>query len=60
MVNIILPTNEQLVPSSVITPTLPSEPYPLFVTWLIGSEQKLRDVLEHFTPMNLAQGTTIV
>ena len=53
-------TNGQLVPSSVVPPTLPSEPHPLFVTWLIGSEQKLRGCIGTFTPMNLAQGTTII
>ncbi|UJR29003.1 hypothetical protein I4U23_010221 [Adineta vaga] len=44
-------TNGQLIP-----PVLPDAPYPLFVTWLIGSEQKLRGCIGTFTPMNLAQG----
>lgn len=49
-------TNGQLVPSALQPPALPIEPYPLFVTWLIGSEQKLRGCIGTFTPMNLAQG----
>ena len=49
-------TNGQLVPSALQLPALPLEPYPLFVTWLIGSEQKLRGCIGTFTPMNLAQG----
>jgi len=40
----------------VVPASLPIEPYPLFVTWLIGSEQKLRGCIGTFTPMNLAQG----
>ena len=53
-------TNGQLVPSALQPPALPIEPYPLFVTWLIGSEQKLRGCIGTFTPMNLAQGKTKV
>lgn len=49
-------TNGQLVPSALQLPALPLEPYPLFVTWLIGSDQKLRGCIGTFTPMNLAQG----
>ncbi|CAF0943376.1 unnamed protein product [Didymodactylos carnosus] len=30
--------------------------YPLFVTWLIGPEKKLRGCIGTFTPMNLLQG----
>ena len=48
--------NGQLNPSPLQPPTLPTDPYPLFVTWLIGSEQKLRGCIGTFTPMNLAQG----
>lgn len=48
--------NGHLLPSAIVPPLLPSEPYPLFVTWLIGSEQKLRGCIGTFTPMNLAQG----
>lgn len=42
--------------SAIVLPSLPNDPYPLFVTWLIGSEQKLRGCIGTFTPMNLAQG----
>jgi hypothetical protein len=49
-------TNGQLVSSPIVPPALPNDPYPLFVTWLIGSEQKLRGCIGTFTPMNLAQG----
>lgn len=42
--------------STISAPTLPNEPYPLFVTWLIGSEQNLRGCIGTFTPINLAQG----
>jgi len=49
-------TNGQLVPSTIVPPKLPNEPYPLFVTWLIGSEQNLRGCIGTFTPMNLTQG----
>ncbi|CAF0795179.1 unnamed protein product [Adineta ricciae] len=52
-------TNEQLIPSRILPLTLPADPYPLFVTWLIGSEKKLRGCIGTFTPMNLAQGTLI-
>ncbi|CAF2060737.1 unnamed protein product [Rotaria magnacalcarata] len=49
-------TNGQLVSLSVVPSTLPNDPYPLFVTWLIGSEQKLRGCIGTFTPIDLAQG----
>ena len=45
--------------SPLLPPTLPNDPYPLFVTWFIGSEQKLRGCIGTFTPMNLAQGRSI-
>ncbi|CAF3729449.1 unnamed protein product [Rotaria sp. Silwood1] len=51
-------TNGQLMLSPVVPPTLPNDPYPLFVTWLIGSEQKLRGCIGTFTPMNLNQGNS--
>lgn len=35
---------------------LPSEPYPLFVTWLIGREKRLRGCIGTFSPMDLAEG----
>jgi len=48
----------QLIPSSpsIAPSALPSEPYPLFVTWLIGSDKQLRGCIGTFSPMNLAQG----
>lgn len=49
-------TNGQFISSPIPPPTLPVDPYPLFVTWLIGSEQKLRGCIGTFTPMNLTQG----
>ncbi|CAF3258020.1 unnamed protein product [Rotaria sp. Silwood2] len=49
-------TNGQLVPLPVVPSTLPNDPYPLFVTWFVGSEQKLRGCIGTFTPMNLIQG----
>jgi hypothetical protein len=49
-------TSGPLISSPIIPPALPTDPYPLFVTWLIGSEQKLRGCIGTFTPMNLAQG----
>jgi uncharacterized protein (TIGR00296 family) len=49
-------TNGQFISSPIVPPVLPNDPYPLFVTWLIGSEQKLRGCIGTFTPMNLAQG----
>jgi AMMECR1 domain-containing protein len=49
-------TNGQLISSPIIPPALPNDPYPLFVTWLIGSEQKLRGCIGTFSPMNLTQG----
>ena len=51
-------TYGQLIPASVVPPRFPSELYPLFVTWLIGSEQKLRGCIGTFTPMSLTQGNT--
>jgi len=49
-------SNGQTSSSPVVPPVLPSESYPLFVTWLIGSEQKLRGCIGTFTPMNLTHG----
>jgi hypothetical protein len=47
-------------PPYLSTPQLPmnlsNKSYPLFVTWFIGTEQKLRGCIGTFTPMNLAQG----
>ena len=51
-------TNGHFSSSPTVPPSLPNDPYPLFVTWLIGSEQKLRGCIGTFTPMNLAQGKT--
>lgn len=48
--------NGQSISSSTNPPALPTDSYPLFVTWLIGSDQKLRGCIGTFTPMNLAQG----
>ena len=42
--------------SSMVSPVFPSEPYPLFVTWLIGSDKQLRGCIGTFSPMNLTQG----
>lgn len=42
--------------SSIVPSTIPSEPYPLFVTWLIGSDKQLRGCIGTFSPMNLVQG----
>ena len=49
-------TNGHINPTPLLPPALPTDPYPLFVTWLIGSEQKLRGCIGTFTPMNLGQG----
>jgi uncharacterized protein (TIGR00296 family) len=52
-------TSSQLVPSSsssLIPSTIPSDPYPLFVTWFIGSDKQLRGCIGTFSPMNLHQG----
>ncbi|CAF2409155.1 unnamed protein product [Rotaria sp. Silwood2] len=49
-------TSNQLIPSSITPPAVPAEPYPLFVTWLIGTEKQLRGCIGTFSPMNLAQG----
>jgi uncharacterized protein (TIGR00296 family) len=54
-----LPSNSigQLIPSSSSVPsTIPSEPYPLFVTWFIGTDKQLRGCIGTFSPMNLLQG----
>jgi len=42
--------------TSLVPTTIPSEPYPLFVTWFIGSDKQLRGCIGTFSPMNLAQG----
>ena len=42
-----------------IPTNVPSDPYPLFVTWLIGKEKKLRGCIGTFSPMNLAEGSWI-
>jgi hypothetical protein len=52
-------TNGHFSSSPTVPPSLPNDSYPLFVTWLIGSDQKLRGCIGTFTPMNLAQGKTI-
>jgi len=51
-------SSSQLIPSasSTVPSTIPSEPYPLFVTWLIGSDKQLRGCIGTFSPMNLVQG----
>ncbi|CAF0876691.1 unnamed protein product [Rotaria sp. Silwood1] len=49
-------TSSQLLPSSTSPPAVPAEPYPLFVTWLIGTDKQLRGCIGTFSPMNLAQG----
>lgn len=52
-------SNQQLVPTSLsalIPASIPSEPYPLFVTWFIGADKQLRGCIGTFSPMNLAQG----
>ena len=52
-------TYGQLIPASIVPPRMmPSELYPLFVTWLIGSDQQLRGCIGTFTPMSLTQGIT--
>jgi hypothetical protein len=51
--------NGQLVPSTVNPPMVPSEPYPLFVSWFIGSDKQLRGCIGTFSPMNLAHGKFI-
>lgn len=48
--------SNQSASSSMISPVFPSEPYPLFVTWLIGSDKQLRGCIGTFSPMNLTQG----
>ncbi|CAF0842987.1 unnamed protein product [Rotaria sordida] len=49
-------TNSQLIPSLLNPPAVPADPYPLFVTWLIGTDKQLRGCIGTFSPMNLAQG----
>jgi uncharacterized protein (TIGR00296 family) len=52
-------SNGQIIPfssSALVPSTIPSEPYPLFVTWLIGTDKQLRGCIGTFSPMNLAQG----
>jgi hypothetical protein len=51
-----LTTGQLIASSPIMPPALPADPYPLFVTWFIGSEQKLRGCIGTFTPMNLGQG----
>ncbi|CAF0748938.1 unnamed protein product [Adineta steineri] len=48
--------NNQLIPTNILPPQLPDEPYPLFVTWFIGSDKQLRGCIGTFYPMNLAHG----
>ncbi|CAF0730943.1 unnamed protein product [Adineta steineri] len=48
--------NNQLIPTNILPPKLPDEPYPLFVTWFIGSDKQLRGCIGTFSPMNLAHG----
>ena len=45
-----------LVASSITPPALPAEPYPLFVTWFIGAEKRLRGCIGTFSPMDLSHG----
>ena len=52
--------SSQLISPSITPPIVPSEPYPLFVTWLIGTEKQLRGCIGTFSPMNLAQGISIL
>ncbi|CAF0794747.1 unnamed protein product [Adineta ricciae] len=49
-------TNGQLVPSMVTPPQVPSEHYPLFVSWFIGVDKQLRGCIGTFSPMDLAHG----
>jgi len=42
--------------SSAISTIIPSEPYPLFVSWFIGSDKQLRGCIGTFSPMNLVHG----
>lgn len=37
-------------------PSFPNDPYPLFVTWRIGSEERLRGCIGTFEGINLHQG----
>jgi hypothetical protein len=52
-------TSGQLIPSSITPPAVPSEPYPLFVTWFIGTDKQLRGCIGTFSPMDLAHGKFI-
>ena len=45
-----------LVASSITPPALPADPYPLFVTWFIGAEKRLRGCIGTFSPMDLSHG----
>ncbi|UJR20645.1 hypothetical protein I4U23_023770 [Adineta vaga] len=49
-------TNGQLVSLVTNPPPVPSEHYPLFVSWFIGTDKQLRGCIGTFSPMNLAQG----
>jgi hypothetical protein len=53
-------TTGQLIPSTVAPPAIPADPYPLFVTWFIGTDKQLRGCIGTFSPMNLAQGITTI
>ena len=41
---------------SLVPSNLPSEPYPLFVSWFIGKDKQLRGCIGTFSPMDLAEG----
>ena len=49
-------SNELLLSTPSAPACLPAEPFPLFVTWFIGKEKKLRGCIGTFSPMDLAQG----
>lgn len=54
--NQLIPSSSASASSALVPTSIPSEPYPLFVTWLIGSDKQLRGCIGTFSPMNLAQG----
>ncbi|CAF1550388.1 unnamed protein product [Adineta steineri] len=49
-------TSGQLVPAAINPPQVPMDPYPLFVTWFIGTDKQLRGCIGTFSPMNLLHG----
>lgn len=42
--------------SSMPKPTFPNNPFPLFVTWYIGREKRLRGCIGTFSPLHLHDG----